>query len=145
MLPSLTVAFLIGLVCGAQVQFFPLSVLTVLVVMALGLSLIERNGYLTIQSALVLYLCVLSGIIYWSTSTAPASHRPLPVALTIEQTVLTGRVIVPVQHGAGRQTIILRTDDGSTRLRVVWRNPGLTLHQGDLVAVHGRYHPPRGG
>ncbi len=58
MLPSLAVAFLIGLVCGAQVQFFPLSVLTVLVVMAVGLSLVERNGYLTTPSALVLYLCV---------------------------------------------------------------------------------------
>lgn len=145
MLPSLAVAFLIGLVCGAQVQFFPLSVLTVLVVMAVGLSLVERNGYLTTPSALVLYLSVLSGLIYWSTSTVPPSLRQAPVVHTVEQTVLTGRVIVPVQHGAGRQTIILRADDGSTRLRLVWRNPGLTLHQGDLVAVHGRYHPPQGG
>ncbi len=146
MLPSLAVAFLIGLVCGAQVQFFPLSVLTVLIVMAVGLSLVERSGYLTTLSALVLYLCVLSGVIYWSMSTAPQSLRPpAPVAHTVEQTGLTGRVIAPVQHGVGRQTIILRTDDGNTRLRVVWRNPGLTLHQGDLVTVHGRYHPQRGG
>ena len=145
MLPSLAVAFLIGLVCGAQVRFFPLSVLTALFTMAVGLSLAERVGSLNRQSALILYLAVLSGVIYWSMTTVPPSRHPSAVVHSSDDTVMTGRVIVPVQHGAGNQTMILQTDDGTTRLRLVWRNAGFPLHHGDHVAVHGRYHPPRGG
>ncbi|MFO0701568.1 MAG: DNA internalization-related competence protein ComEC/Rec2 [Nitrospira sp.] len=148
MLPSLAVAFLIGLVCGAQVPFFPLSVLTALLAIAVALSLVERAGSLNIPSTLVLYLTVLSGIIYWSLAAAPPSHLPSAVVHASEATVVTGRVIVPVQHGAERQTIILQTDEGmhpSARLRLVWRNPGFALHHGDRITVQGRYHPPRGG
>ncbi|HMS85890.1 MAG TPA: DNA internalization-related competence protein ComEC/Rec2 [Nitrospira sp.] len=148
MLPSLTVAFLIGLVCGAQVPFFPLSTLTVLLVLAVALSLVERAGMWSVQSALVLYVTVLSGVIYWSLATASPSHHLSSVVHSSEATVMTGRVIVPVQYGAGRQTIILETDEGThppARLRLVWRNPGFALHHGDRVTVHGRYHPPQGG
>lgn len=145
MLPSLTVAVLIGLVCGAQVPFFPLSVLTALLTIAIALTLLERTGYLTTGSALALYLGVLSGLIYWSITTKPPSHHPSPEVLSVEETVVTGRVIVPVQHGASRQTLVLQTDDGTMRIRLVWRNPGFTLHHGDRVAIHGRYHTPQGG
>jgi competence protein ComEC len=145
MLPSLAVAFLLGLVCGAQVSSFPLSVLSTLIAMAVGLSLVERTGRLNTGSALILYLAVLSGVVYWSMTVPPPSHQPSAVHLSVDHSVMTGRVILPVQHGAGRQTMILRTDDGTTRLRLVWRNPAFTVHQGDRVAVHGRYHPPRGG
>ena len=145
MLPSLTAAFLLGLVCGAQVPFFPLSVITGLLAIAVALTLVERTGHLTTGSALVLYLGVLSGLIYWSITTTPPSHYPPPEVHIVETTNVTGRVIVPVQHGANRQTLVLQTDDGTMRLRLVWRNPGFTLHHGDRVAVHGRYHPPRGG
>lgn len=113
--------------------------------MAVGLSLIERTGYLNRQSSLILYLTVLSGVIYWSMTTALPSHPPSAVAHPVDDAVMTGRVVVPIQHGPGRQTIILQTDDGTRRLRLVWRNPGLTVHQGDLVSVHGRYRPPKGG
>ena len=144
MLPLLAVAFLIGLVCGAQVSFFPLSVLTALMAMAGILSLVERAGHLTTPTALVLYATVLAGVIYWSLTNAPLSRDPLPIVHSVGETVLTGRVVVPVQHGAGRQTIMLQADDGTTRLRLVWRNPGFALHHGDRVSVHGRYHPPQG-
>lgn len=144
MLSSLAVAFLIGLVCGVQVSSFPLSVLSTLIAIAIGLSLVERTGRLNTGSARILYLAVLSGVVYWS-MTVPPSHQPSAAHLSIDHSVMTGRVILPVQHGAGRQTMILRTDDGTTRLRIVWRNPAFTVHHGDRVAVHGRYHPPRGG
>jgi competence protein ComEC len=145
MLPPLAVAFLIGLVCGAHVPFFPLSIMAALFAMAVGFSLVERAGYLSTGSALILYLSVLAGVIYWSLTTAPMSRHPSAAVHSVDDTVITGRVIIPVQHGPGRQTMILETDDGATRLRLVWRNPGITLHHGDRVTVHGRYHPPRGG
>ncbi|MBL8052177.1 MAG: hypothetical protein JNK03_02315, partial [Nitrospira sp.] len=109
MLPSLTVSVLIGLVCGAQVTFFPLSVLTALLTIAVALTLIERTGHLTTGSALALYLGVLSGAIYWSITTTPPSHHPSPEILSIEESIVIGRVIVPVQHGANRQTLVLQT------------------------------------
>lgn len=145
MLPSLAVAFLMGLVCGAQVPYFPLSVLTFLSAIAVGLSIAERVGSLTTQSALVLYMSLLAGVIYWSMTTPPLPHHPLPVDHSADETVITGRIIIPVQHGVGRQTMVLETDDGAMRLRLVWRNPAFALHHGDRVAVHGRTHPPHGG
>ncbi len=145
MLPSLAVAFLIGLVCGAQVQFFPLSSLAALLVIAIGISLAERAGHLNTRSAIILYGSVLFGVIYCSMTTAPSSHHLSAVVHSVDDTVMTGRVIVPVQHAVGRQTFILQTNDGTARLRLVWRNSEFTLHHGDHVAVYGRYHPPRGG
>lgn len=148
MLPSLTAAFLFGLVCGAQVPFFPLSVLIVFLGIAVGASLAERTGRLHAQPALVLYLSVLAGVIYWSMSTPPPSRSPSAVVHPSGDSVMAGRVIAPIQHGVGRQTILLQIDDDHphpARVRLVWRNPGLTLHHGDRVAVQGRAHPPRGG
>lgn len=149
MLRSVSVAFLVGLFCGAQVYFFPFSTLSLLIAVAVGLTLLERSGHLDRRSALILYVSLLVGVLYWSGNTPlPQSHSPSLGLRTGGQAIFTGRVVAPVQHGVGRQTIIFQTDDGNTqpiRLRLVWRNPGFTLHHGDRIAFHGRPHAPSGG
>jgi competence protein ComEC len=148
MLPSLAAAFSLGLLCGAQISFFPLSVIVLLAGIAAGSSMLERAGYIDSPSALLLYFSLLSGVVYWSLST-PTSESP-QLSPPLHETVLAsivGRVMAPVQHSVGRQTILVQaeeSDSESRRIRLVWRDPGITLHHGDRIAFRGKLHRPRG-
>lgn len=148
MLPFLTAMFVFGLLCGAQFSFFPLSIIILLVGIAVGFSLLERVGSIDSRSALVLYSSLLFGVVYWNLTTpAPESSRMSPPLHETVQASVVGRVMAPVQHGMGRQTILVQTDgtnSESRRIRLVWRDPGLRLYHGDRIAFRGKLHPPRG-
>jgi len=148
MLPSLTVAFLLGLLCGSELSFFPLSLIGLLVGVAIGFSALERAGYVDTQSTLLLYCSVLSGVVYWTVTAPPPQDRAsLPALHDTAQAMLTARVVAPVQHSLGRQTLLVQTEDSaskSRRIRLVWRDPGVTLHYGDRILFHGHVHRPSG-
>ncbi len=148
MLPSLTVAFLFGLLCGSQIPFFPIALSSLLGIIAIGLSLLERLGLLEARHTLLLYVFLLSGVLYWSVATPPPSlHQPLPNRRDILQTEMTGRIVAPVQHGPGRQTVFIEADEAiqePRRVRLVWREPGGTLLQGDRISFRAKFHPPSG-
>ena len=61
MLPPLAAVFFLGLLCGAQFSFYPLSVIVLLAGIAVGFSLLERVGHIDSRSALLLYSSLLSG------------------------------------------------------------------------------------
>lgn len=148
MLPSLTAAFFIGLLGGAQISFFPLSVVILLITVAVGFSILERTGYVDPPSALLLYASLLAGVAYWCL-TVPTSEltQIFPPLHETVQTSVVGRVMAPVQHSAERQTIVVQTDEPdlqSRRIRLVWRDPGSTLHYGDRISFRGKLHRPRG-
>jgi competence protein ComEC len=148
MLPSLTVAFLLGLLGGSQLPFFPLFLFSLFIGAALGFSIVERAGYLDTHRTLFLYISLLSGVVYWSITTQPPYlHPPSLDFHNGMSATITGRVVMPVQYGVGRQTILLETDTmlmTSRRIRVVWRGADLTLHQGDRIMLQGTLHRPRG-
>ena len=148
MLPSLAAVFVLGLLCGAQLSFFPIFVIVLLASLAIGFSLLERAGHIDSHSALLLYSSLLLGVVYWSLATPMSEPRPTsqPLSETAHASV-NGRVIAPVQHSVGRQTILVQTDESDSqakRIRLVWRDPGITLHHGDRIAFQGKLHRPRG-
>ena len=148
MLPALTAAFFFGLLCGAQLSYFPLSIIALLAGIAVGFGILERAGSIDSPSALLLYAGLLFGVVYWSL-TVPMSGSPQmssPLHETIQSSVV-GRVVAPVQHSVGRQTILVQTDESDSEprhIRLVWRDPGLTLHHGDRISFQGKLHRPRG-
>jgi competence protein ComEC len=148
MLPSLTVAFLLGLLVGSQLPFFPLSLFALLIGITFGFSILERVGHLETHQTRLLYVSLLSGVVYWSLFTPPPTLHPPSLDLHDgRRTTMSGRVVMPVQYGVERQTIIVKADNLSARssgIRVVWRNPGLTLHQGDRIMFQGTVRRPRG-
>ncbi|MDH5740713.1 MAG: DNA internalization-related competence protein ComEC/Rec2, partial [Nitrospira sp.] len=148
MLPSLTAAFLLGLLGGSQLPFFPLFLFALFIGAALGFRIIERAGYLDTHRTQLLYISLLLGVVYWSVTTPPPfPHPPSSVFQNGMSATVTGRVVMPVQYGVGRQTILLETDTltmTSKRIRVVWRGADLTLHQGDRIMFQGTFHRPRG-
>lgn len=116
MLPSLTAAFLFGLLCGSELPFFPLSLIGLLVGVAVGFSALERAGYLDTQSALLLYVSVLSGVVYWTVTAPPPQDRAsLPALHDTAQATFTVRVVAPVQHSLRRQTLLVQTEDSASK------------------------------
>jgi len=148
MLPSLTAAFVLGLLCGAQLSFFPLSVIVLLAGIAVGFSILERVGHVDSSSARLLYSILLLGVVYWSLTTPMSEPHPMSSPLhEMGYASISGRVIAPVQHSLGRQTVLVQTDESGSearRIRLVWRDPGIMLHHGDHIAFRGRLHRPRG-
>jgi competence protein ComEC len=147
MLPSLSAMFFLGLLCGAQFSFFPLSVIVLLAGLAAGLSVLERAGHIDSPSALLLYSSLLIGVAYCSLTTQSGNPQRTPPLHETGQASVAGRIIAPVQHSAGRQTILVETDglgSESRRIRLVWRDPSMTLHHGDRISFRGKLHPPRG-
>ncbi|MBM4127682.1 MAG: ComEC family competence protein [Nitrospira sp.] len=148
MLPSLTAAVLLGLFCSSQISFFPVSVIALLAALAVGLSLLERTEIVESRHALVLYGALLVGVLYWSVI-PPASHpqRDLSDPSRGSYSQVTGRIVSPVRHGPGRQTLLIRMDESastSTFVRVVWRDSDVTVFQGDRISFRARIHHPRG-
>ena len=148
MLPSLATVFVLGLLCGAQISFFPLTVVILLAGIAVGFSILERVGSIDSPSALLLYSSLLSGVVYWSLTT-PASefYQMSPHPRETVQALVVGQIIAPVHYGIGRQTILVQTDESDSetrRIRLVWRDPGFTLHRGDRISFQGKLHRPRG-
>ncbi len=148
MLPSLTILFLLGLLCGSQITYFSVAIFSLLSGVAIGLCFLERAGLVDSRHALFLYVSLLSGVLYWSAATPlPHPHQSEPNRRDILQTEMAGRIVAPVQHGPGRQTVLVNDEEvllGSRRVRLVWREPGRTLHQGDRISFRAKLHPPSG-
>ena len=148
MLPSFATAFFFGLLCGSYLSFFPISVIILLTGVAVAFGIFEGVGSLDSPSALLLYVSLLTGVVYWSL-TVPTSE-PFERSPSLHEAVqgaVSGRVIAPVQHSVGRQTILVQTDESnseSRRIRLVWRDPDVTLHHGDRLSFRGKLHRPRG-
>ena len=148
MLPSLSAAFVLGLLCGSQVLYFPITLIGLSIVAAVASTVLERTGVL--DSRYLLFLCVsfLLGVVYWvALIPSPAfDRRESPSVETIQGTFV-GRVVAPVQYGPGRQTILIETETADTqavRIRLVWREPALALLHGDRIQVSGKFHRPHG-
>ena len=148
MLPSLTAAFLLGLLLGSLIPLVPFAMVGLLAGVAIGSILLERTRHIEPHRALILYLSLLAGVLYWTLADRPAPSRlSSPDHPWTFQAEVTGRILNPVQHGPERQTILLATDDLAsepTGVRLVWREPNRTLYHGDRVAFRARFHPPSG-
>jgi competence protein ComEC len=148
MLPSLTVAFLLGLLLGSLIPVVPFAIIGLLASVAIGSSLLERAGRVESRQTLRLYLSLLAGVLYWTLAAwSSSSVHSAPNHPWAFQAEITGRIVAPVQHGPERQTVLLATDDllfEPARVRLVWREPNRALYQGDRITFRARFHPPSG-
>ncbi len=147
MFPSFSVAFLLGLLCGSQIPYFPLTLTAVVVILVVGMSALERTKLLDAQRAVLLCLYVLLGVLYWSVAVfSPSTSRVSMQSPDTMTGTFIGRVVAPVQQSAARQTLAVEIDDAprsSGRIRLVWRDPGTMVHHGDRIQFSGTIHRPR--
>ena len=144
MLPSLTVAFIVGLLIGSQIPYFPLSTSFLLLLAGLGAVALERlNRYLRPPDVTWLYGALLVGVVYWAVGVNLTAHDPMtesPSDATIE---MTGRIVAPVQQAPDRLVMVIRSDDpvdasGTSRhVRLTWRTPERVFFQGDRSRLSG--------
>jgi competence protein ComEC len=108
MLPSLTVAFIAGLLVGSQIPYFPLSASFLLLLAALGALIFERLNWFTVRHATWLYGAFLGGVIYWAVVVTLAANTTMgeyPSDTVIE---VTGRIVAPVQQAPDRLVMIIK-------------------------------------
>ena len=150
MLPSLTVAFIAGLLVGSQIPYFPLSVSFLLLLVALGTVVLERLNRFSVRQATWFYGALLVGVVYWSVAVNLAAHDPIGEQSSDAVIEVTGRIVAPVQQAPDRLVMIIRSDDpidasgASRRVRLTWRTPERIFFQGDRVRFGGMLRRPSG-
>ena len=147
MLPSLTVAFIAGLLVGSQIPYFPLSASFLLLLAALGSFVLERLNRFTVRQATWLYGALLVGVVYWSVAVNLAAHDPTVEHSSDAMIEVTGRIVAPVQQAPDRLVMIIRSDaaSGVSRdVRLTWRTPDRLFYQGDRVRFRAMLRRPSG-
>ncbi|MGH7147726.1 MAG: DNA internalization-related competence protein ComEC/Rec2, partial [Nitrospiraceae bacterium] len=150
MLPSLTVAFIAGLLVGSQIPYFPLSISFLLLLSAPGAVTLERLNRFSVRQATWLYGALLAGVVYWSVAVNLAAHDPVVEQSSDAVIEVTGRIVAPVQQAPDRLVMIIRSDDsidasGATRhVRLTWRTPERIFFQGDRVGFRAMLRRPSG-
>ncbi|MBI3806308.1 MAG: DNA internalization-related competence protein ComEC/Rec2 [Nitrospirae bacterium] len=150
MLPSLTVAFIAGLLVGSQISYFPLSSSFLLLIIALGAAVLERLNWFSVRQATWFYGSLLAGVVYWAVAVNLPAHDPMVERLSDAAIKVTGRVVAPVQQTPDRLVMIIRSDDSldesgaSRHVRLTWRTPERIFFQGDRVSFRAMLRRPSG-
>jgi competence protein ComEC len=150
MLPSLTVAFISGLLVGSQIPYFPLSASVLLLLVALGAFLLERFNRCSVRQAMWLYGALLAGVVYWALAVNLAAHGSMADHSSDAVIEVTGRIVAPVQQAPDRLVMIIRSDDpidtsgASRHVRLTWRTPERVFFQGDRVRFRAMLRRPSG-
>ena len=150
MLPSLTFAFIAGLLVGSQVPYFPLVISCVLLLVAFVSVAVERSALIPTRLGSWWFACLLAGIVYWTTMAGPVVRDPGATQFDEAVLDLSGRIIAPVQQSSDRMLLIVRLDEGTSesrpfqRVRLTWRAPERQVFHGDRIGFHARLRPPTG-
>ena len=150
MLPSLTVAFITGLLVGSQISYFPLSLSFLLLVTVLGAFVLEQLNRVTVRQATWLYGALLVGVVYWAVAVNLAARAPMVEHASDTVIEVTGRIVAPVQQAPDRLVMIIRSDgpidtSGASRhIRLTWRTPERVFFQGDRVGFRATLRRPSG-
>ena len=150
MLPSLTSAFIAGLLVGSQIPYFPLSTSCVLLLSALGAYILERLNCFSARQATWLYGALLAGVVYWSVAVHLAAPGIMVEGSSDSVIEVTGRIVAPVQPAPDRLSMVIRLDDpvivsgAATHVRLTWRAPDRLFFQGDRVRFRAMLRRPSG-
>ena len=149
MLIPLTVGFLSGLLLGSLVPYIPFSIIVLLLIAGIAVTLLEWRGRLTIRHGAFLYGSLLFGVLYW-TLLSVAPHPSDSLVVSHESMPVEGTICEPVRHGPNRIVVIVcpsESDRGKLvprRVRLTWRDPDRSLHQGETIATATRLRLPSG-
>jgi competence protein ComEC len=150
MLPSLTVAFIAGLLIGSQIPYFPLSASFLLFLAGLGAVALERLNRFSVRKVTWLYGALLVGVVYWAVAVNLSAHDPIAEDTSNEAIKVIGRIVAPVRQEPDRLVMIIRSDDpvdasGTSRhVRLTWRAPERVFFQGDRVSFQATLRRPGG-
>ena len=146
-------SFLVGLWFGSYVRSLPFSLVTILILCAIGLTWCERRGRLIPRRGLLLYACLLFGVAYWNVGDWHQSSNALLTQAGEQEVWLSGLIAEPVRHAPGRVTMLVEVASlGEApnqrmvrgKLRLTWRDPQSAVFRGDAITVRTRLRAPFG-
>ena len=151
MLPSLTITFVLGLILGSYLLYFPLSVAALLIGAVGLLTFLETQGRLAPRRSQVIFACLVGGCFYWTVFAWLTPHVPLPDSTSALPARFDGTIIESVRHAPGRLTALVEVtaiDDPALaapfHLRLTWRDPDRDLHRGLRIRTRTHLHAPSG-
>ena len=151
MLPFLTIIFILGIVLGSYLHYFPFSIATVLIASTGAAVYAERRGRLTARHSSLVLACLFGGCLYWSLYAWSTAHVPVPDRPVALPATLVGTIVESVRHAPGRLTALVQvtaSDDSDLPtpffLRLTWRDPDRDLQRGVQVRMRTRVHAPSG-
>ncbi|MFO0707232.1 MAG: ComEC/Rec2 family competence protein [Nitrospira sp.] len=148
MLPSLCVAFLLGLVAGSFLSYFPITLVLLLGLAAVGLAIGERTEQISPSVGLAWYGALCVGVIYWHLVTPPAKFEESKTNWIARGHI--ARIVAPVQHAPHRMTLLVQLQSAEAdrgwpiQLRLTWREPDHQVYEGELISFHAKLQAPSG-
>jgi len=149
----LIVAFLLGLLLGSYLLYLPLFTFSSLVALGLVLVWLERLGRMTIRKSGLVFACTITGIVWWVVMASAHGNADLLQWVDVGSLEIVGEVADPVRRTPDRLVMMidvnqigqgndLRATTGL--LRLTWREPDHSIHQGDHIEVVTRLRKPYG-
>lgn len=141
---SFTGAVLLGVALGSCLAYVPLLIFLVLILAAIGLTVVERRGRLAAREGVLLYGALLGGVLLWTCAAQDTAGAPLATRDAQEPVPVRGTVVEPPRHAPDRLVLIVGVPDAGERMRVTWREPDRIFLPGDEIAFTARVHAPSG-
>lgn len=153
MLALLTACFLLGLLLGSILPYFPLTVFCLLFLAVWAVTWLERRGTIGVRDGLLSFAVILFGTFYWPAYHYAASGA-VPLSASIDgPTRIVARIAEPVRRTTDQNILLVQAVEtgmpptatpASGLVRLTWRQPDMPVLQGDLIEYHGRLHAPHG-
>ena len=146
-------AYVLGLLLGPYLAFFPCSLLSWLLFIAVLLTYCETRRVLSRASGVLLFAVLVIGVGqgHWA-ATAHQQAERIP-SIHEQPVTIVGDIIAPVRHTPEGVVFVVeprfwtahdKTLRGSGRIRVSWREPGETPSFGNQVQFTGILRTPYG-
>jgi|CXWL01.1.fsa_nt_gi competence protein ComEC len=148
-----TVALSLGLALGAGLRFFPAVIAILCVLSLVPLLWCERRQYFTVSQGTGLWIALLAGLVYWSLFQWSGEGADILTKGGSGQRAWEGQIVEAVQHASHRDRLVIALDSAvgpqervtvHGRIRLTWRDPGRSLHQGDRIRFVGALYEPSG-
>lgn len=151
MLPTLTIIFVLGLLLGSYLTYFPLSIAIILLTCIVGCVWLERQHRLTLRQSNGFLACLFGGCLYWALCAWGTPHVLVPDSSGALPVRLTGTIVEAVRHAPGRLTAMVQVTGSDApllptpfRLRLTWRDPDHDLRRGVQIRTRTHVHAPVG-
>jgi competence protein ComEC len=151
MLPAYTFTFILGLLLGSYLSYFPIGIAAFFLSSPGLFIFLEYRRLLAPRLGHALFACLVGGCLYWVLFAWLFPRIPIPEYTPAFPAKFDGVVSESVRHSPGRLTIMVKVtsiDDPTFtvpfHLRLIWREPGRPLYRGMAIRARTRLHAPSG-
>ncbi len=146
-------SFLLGLILGSYVLFFPGSTFLLLLAIGLGLLWREQLGQMTLNQGSSIFVCLVGGVVWWVAMVSNQATDNLIQWVNVSPVQVVGEVVDPVRRTPDRLVMIVEVSHigqgeeifpTTGLLRLTWREGHQVVRQGNYIEVLAQLREPYG-